>query len=344
MPRRADGAAGPCHCRIPPLPYAPWPMSKLQDLIQERMRSKSLTARAIAEKSGISYPTVLAVVNEGRVPRKPEHREALRTLLDVPQAAWAAAIAASQRGGIDLPGDGPLDLQQFLTKQLLEQGLTEQSFAKSSGIAYPTLMGITRKGSIPRGDTLPRLAKALGVPLAELEAAVDRSRTGRHDDEGGDDAADGEDAPTAAPSVIEEPPRLPALVAAAVERSGLSTAAFARERGVPYLTLSRLINMGEMPTDPEVLGGIAAAAGLDRDDLDAAIRPTTTVVRAAPAPAVVHAPTPAPAPVAAIAPRPSVAERAASAQDELAELTALFTRLPADSRHQLVALLRTLVR
>jgi hypothetical protein len=39
-----------------------------------------------------------------------------------------------------------------------------------------------------------------------------------------------------------------------------------------------------------------------------------------------------------------VAERTASAQDELAEMTALFTRLPADSRHQLVVLLRTLVR
>jgi transcriptional regulator with XRE-family HTH domain len=318
-------------------------MSKLQDLIQERMRAKGLTARALAEKSGISYPTVLAVANEGRVPRKPEHREALRALLDVPHAAWAAAIAASQRGGIDLPGDGPLDLQQLLTKLLLEQGMTEQSFAKASGIAYPTLMGITRKGSIPRGDTLPRLAKALDVSLSELEAAAGRSRTGRRGDEDGDDAGDGDAAPAEAPAV-EEPPRLPALVAAAVERSGLSTAAFARERGVPYLTLSRLINMGEMPTDAEVLGSIAAAAGLDRDDLDAAIRPTTTVVRAAPAPAAVHAPTPATTPAAAIAPRPSVAERTASAQDELAEMTALFTRLPADSRHQLVVLLRTLVR
>jgi transcriptional regulator with XRE-family HTH domain len=319
-------------------------MSKLQDLIQERMRAKSLTARAIAERSGISYPTVLAVVNEGRVPRKPEHRESLRAILDVPAAAWASAIAASQKGGIDLPGDGPLDLQQLLTKLLLEQGLTEQSFAKASGIAYPTLMGITRKGSIPRGDTLPRLAKALGIPLAELETAAGRSRSGRRDDDEDEPAGDDGAAQPASAAAVEEPPRLPALVAAAVERSGLSTAAFARERGVPYLTLSRLINMGEMPTDADILGSIAAAAGLDRDDLDAAMRPTTTVVRAAPAPAAVHAPTPAPAPAAAIAPRPSATERAASAQDELAEMTALFTRLPADSRHQLVVLLRTLVR
>ncbi|MFM2090106.1 MAG: hypothetical protein RLZZ127_595, partial [Planctomycetota bacterium] len=310
-------------------------MSKLQELIQERMRAKGLTARAMAEKTGISYPTVLAVANEGRIPRKPEHREALRALLEVPQAAWAAAIAASQKGGIDLPGDGPLDLQQLLTKLLLEHSWTEQSFSKQSGIPYPTLMGITRKGAIPRGDTLPRLAKALDVPLSELQAAADRSRDGRREDDDGDQAA----APAPAAPAEDEPPRLPALVAAAVERSGLSTAAFARERGVPYLTLSRLINMGEMPDDQTVLQAIAAAAGLDRDDLAAATAPVTTRTHArlaAPAPAPVHAPTPAPAPAAALSARPAPADRAASAQDELAEMTALFTRLPADARHQLV--------
>ena len=42
-------------------------MSKLQALIREHLKASGLSAKSLSERVDISYPTVLAIVNEGRI-------------------------------------------------------------------------------------------------------------------------------------------------------------------------------------------------------------------------------------------------------------------------------------
>lgn len=238
-------------------------MARLQDLLAQHLNQRNLAARTFADRSGIPYPTLLGVLNKGTVPRKPEHREALRRELGVDASDWAGIIAASQRDGVEIPADGPLTLQQLALKHLLAQGHTEQSFAKATGIPYPTLMGVTRRGALPRADTLARLAECLKVPLDEVNAAAEHSRSGRREDEGAlaaeasDDPDDSTEVATGASA-----PSLAQLAAEAVAMSGGSIAAWARQNQVPYLSLTRLIAHGEPPRRQGVLEPLRLALSL----------------------------------------------------------------------------------
>lgn len=224
------------------------PMTTLKDLINKRLEGTGLSARALAERTGMSYPTVLSLVNKGHVPRKVEHREALRKALEIDTDTWARVLAASSDQAIDLSGDGPQSLQQIVLKALLSQGHSEQSFAKATGIPYPTVLGVTRKGVLPRQDSLARLAEALGLDMEEVERAADRSRDLRRDGP-----------PPAAP---EGTPSLAHLVAAALHRQGLSVGGFARAHELPYIALMKLVNTGQPPADQSVLDRLAAALHL----------------------------------------------------------------------------------
>jgi transcriptional regulator with XRE-family HTH domain len=221
------------------------PMTTLRDLIARHLESAGLSARSLAERTGMSYPTVLSLVNKGHVPRKVEHREALRQALDIDTDTWARVLAASGQQAIDLSGDGPQSLQQIVLKALLSRGHSEQSFAKETGIPYPTVLGVTRKGVLPRADTLARLAGALGLDPAEVERAAGRSRDLRRDGP--------------APAVPDGTPSLAHLVAAALHRQGLSVGGFARSHKIPYIALMRLVNTGQPPSDQSVLDRLAAA-------------------------------------------------------------------------------------
>src|SRR5258708_1815812 len=134
-------------------------MPTLTELIERHLSDRDLSARAFAEQVGMSYPTLLSLCNKGHVPRKPEHREALRRAIGLGQDAWAAVLAASGKDSIDIPTQGQLTLQQLVVKALYAQGFSEQTFAKASGIPYPTILGITRKAAVPRDGTLTRLAE-----------------------------------------------------------------------------------------------------------------------------------------------------------------------------------------
>src|SRR5690349_18723721 len=87
-------------------------MPTLSELIEDHLRRNDLSVRALAQRAGMSYPTLLSVMHKGGVPRKTEHREALRETLGVAHEQWAAVLAATGANGIDLPSDGPLTLQQ----------------------------------------------------------------------------------------------------------------------------------------------------------------------------------------------------------------------------------------
>src|SRR5215210_9279893 len=96
-------------------------MAQLKDLLATHLSKSDVSARAFAERTGISYPTLLALLHKGSVPRKPEHRELLRRELGIDQDAWASILAASQKDGVEIPADGPLTLQQLVLKALLAQ-------------------------------------------------------------------------------------------------------------------------------------------------------------------------------------------------------------------------------
>lgn len=220
----------------------------VQDVLAEHLRKTGQTARAFAETAGVSYPSILAALNRGSLPRRGEHREALRQALGVETDVWAAMIAGSGREAIDLGGTAPT-FQQLILKAILMGGETEQSFADRSGIPYPTILGVTRKGAIPRGETIAMIGAALGFDAADIDAALDRSRAVRK--EGTPPVPD----PTTQ--------NLAQLVANTARRNGQSLAAFARVHDLPYLAIMRLVGSGSIPEGEDTLGNLSRALGLD---------------------------------------------------------------------------------
>ncbi|HAT09176.1 MAG TPA: hypothetical protein DCS97_00945, partial [Planctomycetes bacterium] len=243
----------------------------LADLLKRHLDSTGSSARALAERLDASYPSVLAWLSKGGVPRKAEHREGLRRELALAPDVFARIIAASSKEPIDIPHEGPLDLRQLLLKHLGERNLTERTFADIAGVPYATLMGITRRGAVPRQDALQRLAQALGLSLEAVREASSRTRgeaeAAGHEVEVTDDAGLTDQPPTATITAIATVDVMPEatgqeLARIARERvagSGLSVAAFARTHDLPYLALSKLLATGIEPEHAETLQQLRAA-------------------------------------------------------------------------------------
>lgn len=247
---------------------------QLKELLQQHLSQKAVSIRVFAERTGMSYPTVLSLLHKGSVPRKPEHRESVRRELGLDQDAWASVIAASQKDGVDIPEDGPLTLQQLVLKSLLSQGFTEQSFSKISGIPYPTLMGMTRKGAIPRADTLAVLGEKLGLSQEQIDEAVELSRSTKRD-------SDDEVPDAVSPEMLVDAPNLSQLVADHIANSAVSIANYARQHGVPYLSLTKLLNSGVPPRRKSILEPLSRALGLSEQAFE------TSLIKSK------HSPTPA---------------------------------------------------
>lgn len=265
----------------------------LADLLKAHLQATGGSARALAEKLDASYPSVLAWMSKGGVPRKPEHREALRRELAMAPDAFSRVLAASSKEPIDIPDAGPLDLRQLLLKHLGERNLTERTFADLSNIPYATLMGITRRGAVPRGGTLDQLAQALGVAIELVRESASRTR-GEAEAAGHPVEVTAEAEPTAHAvesahaaaevhsALVAEPTPSGELARVANERvaaSGLSAAAYARTHELPYLALSKLLATGIEPEDAEVLGKLRAAFPVQRTQ-----RPAPPAPSAPPAP------------------------------------------------------------
>lgn len=283
----------------------------VQALLGRHLQRTGQTARAFAEQCGVSYPTVLAAVNKGSLPRKPAHREALRVGLGVESALWATAVAASGRDAIDLGGTAPT-LQQLVLRSILTRGLTEQTFADASGIPYPTIVGVTRKGAIPRADSLATMTSALSLAMADVSAAVERSRAVRR-----------EGVP---PVSSPESQSLAQLVANTARRNGQSLAAFARVHELPYLAVTKLVRHGVPPDESEVLERMAQALGLDDDAFQACLERSRSEPRPASDGSGDDAPTtPLQAALRAVIERKALTMKAFAELSELSVLTA--TRL-----------------
>lgn len=237
----------------------------LAELLKSHLAAQGLSARALAERLDASYPSVLAWLHKGGLPRKPEHREALRRELAIAPDVFARVLAVSLREPVAIPDEGPFDLRQILLKHLGEHNLTERTFADLAGIPYATIMGITRRNAVPRAATIERIAQVVGLPLATVQEAAGRTREAAAPSEDGEQPIE---APLSAPAAIiaesEAPPEVPGgeLARTAAERiaaSGMTAAAYARTHDLPYLALSSLIATGREPENPELLAQLRAA-------------------------------------------------------------------------------------
>jgi transcriptional regulator with XRE-family HTH domain len=239
-------------------------MPTLNEVIERHLAEHNVSARAFAERVGMSYPTLLSLLGKGHVPRKPEHRTALRQALGLDQDSWANILAATGKDGVELPDDGPLTLQQLVTHALHAKEFSEQSFATATGIPYPTILGVTRKGSIPREDTLAKIATALEIDASALDRAVGLSKASRRDTT----ELPTTDYYTSEQALIQQTDDTRSLaqaLAEAVAGSGVSIAGFAHTHGLPYLTLMQLINTGVPPRQKATLETLAKALGMSQD-------------------------------------------------------------------------------
>lgn len=246
----------------------------LPDAIHTHLKRNALSAKAFAEETGINYQTLLGIVKNGNIPRKAEHREALREALGVDEDTWVTILANSGRAPVNLPTSGPLTLQQLVTRALYAQGLNEQKLSRQCGVAYPTILGITRKGAVPRHDSLKTISDALNLDWDDVTTAVNTSRSSRYQSR--HDAAD----------AAENARSLTELVAQHLSETGLSVAGLAKRMGVGYIALSRLLKSPGHSNDRDLLGRLGKALELSHEAMIAAIQmervsdsPSSVVVR-----------------------------------------------------------------
>ena len=114
-------------------------------------------------------------------------------------------------------------LQQLVQKKMYARGLTEQQLAEEAGVAYSTVMGITRKGSIPREDSLNRVVDVLGLDPDEVRAAVGASRAIRRGGTGVEEKPETEIVP------------LSHLVAKTMQSRGQTIGSFAKDLALATL-------------------------------------------------------------------------------------------------------------
>lgn len=243
-------------------------MATLQDIVQRHLATSGKSVRALATEAGLGYQIVLGVVNRGSLPRKGTNREALRRVLGIDEDSWAETIMESATSGAPRLTEGQeATLQQLVSREMYARGLTEQELAKLAGVAYSTVMGITRKGSIPRTDSLRKLTSALGLTHSKVSAAAALSRAARRNPEV---TALGED---------EEPDErnLAQMIADLIQSREQSIGAFAKDLGIGYLRLSRFLENGRPPEDDETLEAMRRALDIDTAAFDDALERSTQV-------------------------------------------------------------------
>ena len=239
--------------------------SSLQDVLHDYMNKHGMSAKALAERAEISYPTMLNVIKSGNIPRKPKHREALREILGFERDEWADILTSSGRHQSERhEKDAPPNLQQIVSKALYAQGYSEKSLANATGLPYATISGITRKGAVPRKHSLDKIIDVLELDAEEVDKAVRNSHASRHQTEHEEDAFAEFDAIASIASIINQ----------RLAESGVSLANYAKQVGTGYLTLSRLMNGKFKPDDLTEFEGLRNDLGLNEAEFAASVHLT----------------------------------------------------------------------
>ena len=235
----------------------------LPQLLAERMDEDNLSLRAVSDATAISYSVLMGVVRDRSVPRREEDREALREWLGISERDWSALIAAGAGASADESAT-VLTLQQLVTRALYEHGLTEQELSDQCDVPYATLMGVTRKGAVPRQPALNAIARVLNLSPGDIAAAVRVTRIARR----------GVSVQQLQAGRVSKTPGLATLVVERANSKRQSLAAFSSAAGLGYLVVSRLVEqrqVPEMPADRELL---REALELDEATFDEACQAT----------------------------------------------------------------------
>jgi transcriptional regulator with XRE-family HTH domain len=75
---------------------------------------------------------------------------------------------------VALPGEIDADLAHALRSLREQRGRSQEALAHDAGVTLRTLQRIERSHANPTWSTVRRIARALGVSLTELAAAVER--------------------------------------------------------------------------------------------------------------------------------------------------------------------------
>lgn len=70
----------------------------------------------------------------------------------------------------DIGGDNVTTIAQNIKRLRAEKGMTQEALARSADLPLGTISRIEAGNSIPRVDTAEKLARGLGVTIAELLA------------------------------------------------------------------------------------------------------------------------------------------------------------------------------
>lgn len=228
-------------------------MTTLKEALEQHLQASGKSVKTLALETGIGYATLLTILKRGGVPRKKEHRLALQVAMGLDNARWNDLVA-SQTSRLQLrqpstqttaAPESELTLQQLIAQAMYSQGFTEQSLAEASGVPYPTVLGVTRRGSVPRDTTVTRLADFLKLDGSAICDAIEVSLERRNQH------GEGEHEP--------EPIGLSQLVADFLQTREQSLGSFARDLGLSYFTLSRLLDTGIVPKDKRVLNILRTA-------------------------------------------------------------------------------------
>lgn len=229
-------------------------MPTLKDLLETHLAQRRSTVRALAEQIGMSYPTLLALVNKGHVPRKAEHREALRQALGLDQDAWARALAASGKDGVDtapspsehqerskgqaavVPAPGTPSLATLVAAAARRQNTSLGVFAHTHDLPYLSLTRLVATGVPPADEEIHgRLAAALGLTADQFAASLVQSTS---QPEPAQMDADANDQGTPLQTALR----------AVMERKGMTMKAFAELSELSVLTATRLVKHGALPS------------------------------------------------------------------------------------------------
>lgn len=236
----------------------------LQGVLQSFMLQQGMSAKALAEKAGISYPTMLNIIKSGNIPRKPSHRESLRDITGIDREQWADILSRSGKNQTGHDSNAPSTLQSLVTKALYAKGFSEKSLATATELPYATISGITRKGAVPRRASLDLIIDALGLDAEEVDKAVRSSHASRHQSEAEEDEFAAYDCVATIADIITQ----------RLAETGKSLATFAKELKIGYLSISRLMNGHTPESSLEHFDGLREELGLDEAQFAASVHLT----------------------------------------------------------------------
>lgn len=259
-------------------------MPTLKDLLDAHLAKRRTTARALADQTGISYATLLSLINKGHVPRKAEHRDALRQALGIDAETWEKALNASADDGEEdegatrpptpvPPAPGTPSLAQLVAVAVHRQGVSLGAYARAHELPYLSLARLIATGVPPADEEVHgRLAAALGLSPDQFAASLAKSTS--------------QPEPAQMDPDNDQGTPLQTALRAVMERKGMTMKAFAELSELSVLTATRLVKHGAMPSRATTHQKLRSLLDLSEADYEILLRRSQSGGESAPSAAL----------------------------------------------------------